>query len=146
MPILAKLRERGTVVVGKVPGLPKMSDTLASFAEPLLDGAAAADYEATLDFAAAAWNALPLCDGSGREPDATGREALTMLRDVLLDTGMPQRETDEVFDMLSERKRSLFPDDPRIIVGVSLRGTATGGLYLEVGSMLLRGGDEIGGG
>jgi hypothetical protein len=113
-------------------GLPKMSDVLATFAEPLLDGippdSSVAAYEAELVLASAIWNFLVALDDAhdrGTRPVQISEEEVGEILDLL--TVGSDMTDDEALDLLQEltaRKHDLFPDERRIVgdVRVYFRG------------------------
>lgn len=113
-------------------GLPKMSDALVAFAEPLLDGippgSPVAAYEAELILASAAWNFLVSLEGEyarGKQAVQISEQEVGKILDLL--TVGSDMTDDEALDLLQEltaRKQELFPDDRRIVgdVRVYFRG------------------------
>jgi hypothetical protein len=98
-------------------GLPKMSDTLVSFAEPLLDAipsnARAKDWDRALLSAAMAWNGVV----AGEEAKVIAEMEKAMGYDS---------SVHDVMNMLFERKRRLFQHDTRLIVNAQAIDTPEG--------------------
>lgn len=99
------------LIVSFGTGLPKMSETLIEFAEPLLAEVpeAEADWQAALYIAALVWN--------GVVSEIPRAEIVEQLRRGL----DPSTNVVELVNRLTERKRRLFPDDPRFIFDVRAR-------------------------
>jgi hypothetical protein len=112
-------------------GLPKMSDVLVAFAEPMLetvhDDPSIEAYRHALRVASVIWNVLALLDqeasrGGGAFGDRPRVIELTRLLDEAVggldDTSLA------LIDILRRRRHALFPGERRIFVDVSaeLRG------------------------
>jgi hypothetical protein len=109
----------------------KMSKVIVDFAEPLLDQVE--DDRAariTLGMAIVAWNAALL-------PDTEREEVMApFLRNLEGEAGsLLAKEADQVFHMLLERKRALFADNARAILGYEIVEGGEG-LRLNVASTL----------
>ncbi len=96
------------LIVSFGTGLPKMSETLITFADPLLSRVpeTEADWRSALSVAALVWN--------GIVAEVPRDEVVARLRrgfDPSVDVG-------ELVRYLTERKRTLFPDDLRFILDV----------------------------
>ena len=96
------------LIVSFGTGLPKMSETLIAFADPLLSRVpeTEADWRSALYVAALVWNGIVSEVPSG--------EVVAQLRRGL----DPSVDVGELVRCLTERKRTLFPDDLRFILDV----------------------------
>lgn len=92
-------------------GLPKMSDTVVEFAEPLLMTLpkTQAAWRDGLQIAALVWNSIIV--------EKSSEETVAQLRGVL----DPATDVVGLVQVLTERKRRLFPDDDRFIFGLEAR-------------------------
>lgn len=92
-------------------GLPKMSDTLVAFAEPLLAGIPEIEegWRAGLSMAALVWNGV-----------VSGLAEAELTAQLQRALGRPLEAPGLVGDLM-ERKRRLFADDSRLIFDVSTR-------------------------
>jgi hypothetical protein len=114
-------------------GLPKMSDTLVEFAEPLMDEfledeGDAAEVRSVLLLAATIWNMTLAADDRREE---SGEAAAQALRDELLDRLEPALERPRVVcevivAELERRKRELFGDDLRFVMEIDTYETEDG--------------------
>lgn len=114
-------------------GLPKVSEALVDFAEPLLAGLAPdegiAELRACLIFAATVWNALE--DAIANAPDedqfieATGR-ACGPFVGTLMEAGLQREEALELLHELSRRKLVDHLNDRRRIADVQVTATPNG--------------------
>ncbi len=95
---------------GKPLGLPRMSDTLVEFAEPLLSelpqGAGAEEWGEALQIATMIWNGLVV--------DFPKEKLVAELKEGL----WPDAEAEELVAELAQRKDTRFPSDLRFIVDV----------------------------
>jgi hypothetical protein len=103
-------RERGPMIVFGT-GLPKMSDRVVEFAEPLLATIpkTEASWKDGLYIAAIVWNGI-VSDQSSEEIVAQLRKGVAPSLDVV-----------ELVRSLTERKQLLFPEDARFIFGLEAR-------------------------
>jgi hypothetical protein len=112
-------------VCGPWPGLPKMSDTLVEFAQPLLDllppDAKLPQFRNALSFGSHMWNFCVL-DASDTDDDQKhAAELLASLRTEMHRAGISEDFVDALVEELAGRKMTLFPDDQRLIAGVEVR-------------------------
>lgn len=103
-----RVKPRIFINVGPI-GLPKMSETIRTFAAPLLArlprDAGPTEWSVELHLAALIWNQV-----------VNGLEREEILEEV--GEAAPGRETDPVLDELIARKREQFPHDRRKIIGL----------------------------
>jgi hypothetical protein len=117
-------------VCGAWPGLPKMSDTLVEFAQPLLDllpdEAGLAMTRNVLSLGMLLWNCFVL----EASPSLDDRKEAGELRAHVLATasrsGVAPRLRTNLLEELAERKRTLYPDDRRLIAGIDVRPDGDG--------------------
>jgi hypothetical protein len=106
---------------GPWPGMPKMSDTLVEFAEPLLDmlpkDRAVAEVRSVLGLASALWNLSVVSQQEPEKSEELRREVV----DAIEAAGMEECLAAKLVELMAERKRQLFPDDRRIVAGVEAR-------------------------
>jgi hypothetical protein len=116
----------------KMMELPKMSTVLAEFAEPLLaelgPNATALEWRGVLLLASTVWNMIRYAD---ERCVVTGEEHAYDMEQELLDqltvaARWPREQCEAVVAELEDRKRSLFPDDPRIVVDIRTVDTENG--------------------
>jgi hypothetical protein len=114
-------------------GLPKMSDTIVEFAEPLVDEflqdeADAAEVRSVLLLAATIWNMTLAADERRSE---SGEAAARALRDDLIGRleralERPRGACEVIVDELERRKRDLYADDLRFIMEIHTYDTEDG--------------------
>jgi hypothetical protein len=117
----------------EVIGLPKMSDTIVEFAEPLVDELLedevdAAEVRSVLLLAATIWNLTLAAD---ERRSQSGEAAAQGLRNDLIDRleralERPRPACEVIVDELEQRKRDLFPDDQRFILEIDTYDTEDG--------------------
>jgi hypothetical protein len=106
-------------------GVPKMSDVLVVFAEPILDtlddDAPLEEYRAALRCASAIWNILTMLDEEHRRSvgaladDDRVTELMKLLDEAV---GGFDEESLALIDELRNRRRGLFPHERRIVMRV----------------------------
>ncbi|WNG16614.1 hypothetical protein [Cystobacter fuscus] len=116
----------GTVPPPRVPPPPrhKISQTLISFVEPLIPEIEELDpdqFMTMLELAVTTWNAVVLDTWEpGKDRVEATRAALRALQGEVREVLLP------FFEALVERKRSGFPEDPRLMGGLQVRWTLEG--------------------
>ena len=114
------------------PSLPKLSEQIWEYAEPLLHAAPDAEAQKrAAQLAIMCWNATLL-------PDSKVQELLGQTIRRLAD-GDPRLESElfEIFVMMQARKQEYFQDDNRLVVNFSLSDTPDG-VHLLVASTPMR--------
>jgi len=130
---VAYLRRSTPRLPAALLGMPKISDAIVEFAEPLVDefledGADAAEVRTVLLLAATLWNAVITADELRSESDEA---AAVQLRNDLIDRleyalERPRGACEVIVDEMARRKRELFDEDPRFIVDIDTYDTADG--------------------
>jgi hypothetical protein len=129
-------------LVAQMAGLPKMSEALAEFAAPLLDSlgpdADAAAWRSQLLLAATVWNMSRVAQD---RLDEFGEAEAAAIRIDLVDrlmhaTDWSHEQCDFLVTELQERKRLLFPDDPRLVVDIRTFDMEGGGVHVMAASSL----------
>ena len=115
---------------GPWPGVPKMSDTLVEFAQPLLDllpsDPALGQVRNAVALGSVLWNCFVL-EASGKDEDLVEADAIrARVLTTAAEEGVPRDLTADVLAELAERKRTLFSDDRRVIAGVDVRRQGDG--------------------
>jgi hypothetical protein len=109
-------------VAGPWPGLPKVSDMLVAFAQPLLDtlpdDATIREIRGALMFSAVMWNSLVVADG---DLTLASEELSELVVGAGRELELPEDELLGMLEQLAGRKRALFPDERRIIAGVEAK-------------------------
>jgi len=120
-----------------------MSDVLVAFAEPLLDTlddhASLDEYRGALRFASVIWNILAMFDEEARRSGGVlvDQERIVKLTKLLNEAvGGFDEESHALVDAFRERRRTLFPDERRIImdVGAEVQGDR---IHVVAASVLL---------
>jgi hypothetical protein len=113
----------------------KMSEKLKSVAEPWtnrIDGVqAAADMAFVYDVSSLIWNASRLRGPAER--NRALKEAEAILGPSLPE--LPRRAVRDLIEEIHERARVLYPDDPRLIVRVSVEDRGKGDFHVMVASL-----------
>jgi len=107
-----------------------MSDTLVEFAQPLLellpDDPGIAMMQNVLSLGMLLWNCFVL----EASPSHDDRKEAGELRAHVLATanrsGVPRDLMADLLEELAERKRTLYPDDRRLIAGIDVRPDCDG--------------------
>jgi hypothetical protein len=104
---LKERRVQAPLVVSFGTRLPKMSEQLVAFAEPLLAGAPETpeDWRSTLLVAALVWNGVV---------DAVPHHEIV----AQLEPGLPTVDVPGLVSFLAQRKQELYPADPRLILDI----------------------------
>jgi hypothetical protein len=107
---LKQRRVQSPPIASFVSGLPKMSEQLVAFAEPLLAEApeTAEAWRSRLLIAALVWNGVV---------DAVPHDEIV----AQLEPGLPSVDVPGLVSFLAQRKRELYPADPRLILDISTR-------------------------
>jgi hypothetical protein len=114
-------------------GLPKMSDTIVEFAQPLLeelleDANDPDEVRAILLLASTFWNMTLAADDRRAE---SGEAAAQALREDLINRleralERPRSACQVLVDEMERRKRDLFPDDLRFVMEIDAYSTEDG--------------------
>jgi hypothetical protein len=114
--------------------MPKMSEVLADFAQPLVEAlppqADAVQWKLRLQFAALVWNQIVAKE---RQIDQAPEDVIP---DLARSSGIPERELRAIEQLLIQRKHTLYPHDDRLIADVETQDMAGGGVYVMAASLI----------
>lgn len=111
--------------------LPKMSEVLLDFAQPLLEAlppdADAVQWKLRLQFAALIWNQIVVQEGHTDED---------VIPELARSSGMPEQGLRAIEQLLIQRKRTLYPHDDRLIVDVETQDMEDGRVHVMAASLI----------